>query len=216
MKLSLHEIRDEETVLEYTDQEAWLKAAIADNDEEPPRPISGSVFPAPKTAYPIHLKITLRRMEEMVLLEGDIKATVQLLCSRCAKSFASPIDTHFGTILSQDKELAGIAHLGFDEESDSIKRKGQNFGHSRGSKTSHTNEEYEVTYIKTDDVELGQVVSEQVRLQVPFQPLCKNDCKGMCAQCGADWNRGRCACAKILAQNPFSALKAVKTVQKTK
>ena len=59
--------------------------------------------------------------------------------------------------------------------------------------------------LKTGDTELGffegegvvleEILREQVLLALPVQRLCREDCKGLCPACGANWNQGACACA---------------------
>lgn len=44
-------------------------------------------------------------------------------------------------------------------------------------------------------INLGEAVREELALVVPGYPLCRDDCKGLCARCGADLNAGPCACA---------------------
>lgn len=68
----------------------------------------------------------------------------------------------------------------------------------------------DITYLSEDTIDLKAVLTEQLQLQVPFQPLCREDCKGICFNCGADLNVGRCACAKVTKANPFAALKELK------
>ncbi len=43
------------------------------------------------------------------------------------------------------------------------------------------------------ELELGPVVREQLILALPMRPLCREDCKGLCDQCGHDLNLGACA-----------------------
>ena len=45
-------------------------------------------------------------------------------------------------------------------------------------------------------VDLEPLFREQFVLAVPYAPLCKEDCKGLCPQCGTDLNTGTCACQK--------------------
>ena len=71
-------------------------------------------------------------------------------------------------------------------------------------------QDLDITYLSQDFIDLADVLTEQLQLQVPFQPLCKESCKGVCTQCGADLNVGRCACAKITKATPFSVLKDFK------
>ena len=47
-------------------------------------------------------------------------------------------------------------------------------------------------------------------LEVPLVPLCDDDCKGLCPQCGANLNEGPCGCSRDEADveaSPFAALK---------
>jgi uncharacterized protein len=40
------------------------------------------------------------------------------------------------------------------------------------------------------------LLREQFVLAIPFAPLCREDCKGLCPQCGIDRNTGTCSCEK--------------------
>jgi uncharacterized protein len=43
-------------------------------------------------------------------------------------------------------------------------------------------------------IDLTPIVREEGILAVPIQVLCSPDCKGLCAECGADLNEGPCGC----------------------
>ncbi len=45
-------------------------------------------------------------------------------------------------------------------------------------------------------IELEPLFREQFVLAVPYAPLCKDDCKGLCPQCGIDKNTSTCTCEK--------------------
>lgn len=44
------------------------------------------------------------------------------------------------------------------------------------------------------ELDLGGAVWEELILAVPPYVLCREDCRGLCARCGADLNEGPCAC----------------------
>jgi len=44
-------------------------------------------------------------------------------------------------------------------------------------------------------VNLGQAVREELLLAAPAYVLCREDCAGLCPQCGADLNAGPCGCS---------------------
>lgn len=60
---------------------------------------------------------------------------------------------------------------------------------------------------------LDQLVRDLLLTVVPLQVLCREDCAGLCPNCGADLNQGPCGCAKdtpedqINENNPFAKLK---------
>ncbi|MDQ3339189.1 MAG: DUF177 domain-containing protein [Myxococcota bacterium] len=45
-------------------------------------------------------------------------------------------------------------------------------------------------------VDLEPLLREQFVLAVPYAPLCREDCKGLCPQCGIDRNSASCNCEK--------------------
>jgi len=46
-------------------------------------------------------------------------------------------------------------------------------------------EELEVSKLQDDLVDLEPLLRDAVVLALPFQPLCEDDCPGLCAECGA-------------------------------
>ena len=46
----------------------------------------------------------------------------------------------------------------------------------------------------SDELDVAHAVREEVALRVSPFPLCRPDCKGLCAKCGADLNAGPCSC----------------------
>lgn len=46
----------------------------------------------------------------------------------------------------------------------------------------------------TGHLDLAPVLREDLLLAMPMRPLCKPDCKGLCPNCGQDWNKGVCDC----------------------
>lgn len=45
-------------------------------------------------------------------------------------------------------------------------------------------------------LDLDSDIREKIILAMPLRVLCKDDCKGICADCGADLNTDRCKCCK--------------------
>ena len=74
--------------------------------------------------------------------------------------------------------------------------------------TGEEREEDDDQYMYSGHVlELDEAVRTALLLELPSRILCKEDCLGLCDQCGADLNINACSCQKDLTRrNPFSAL----------
>lgn len=69
------------------------------------------------------------------------------------------------------------------------------------------------TYILHHDgktLELGPVVREAIVLSMPIQPLCRDDCKGLCPVCGVNLNQQTCSCAASKPDARWSILDKLK------
>jgi len=58
----------------------------------------------------------------------------------------------------------------------------------------------------TDSVDITVDMREELLLRIPDFPVCSDGCKGLCAQCGANLNKGSCDCGAGERPNPWSAL----------
>ena len=61
-------------------------------------------------------------------------------------------------------------------------------------------------------IDLEPLIKAALLVEFPLVPLCDEDCKGLCASCGANLNEGPCGCAPVEGDddappNPFSVLK---------
>jgi uncharacterized protein len=60
-----------------------------------------------------------------------------------------------------------------------------------GHKASDDEDVYQVDGLEID---LERMIRDAVTLALPLNPLCREDCKGLCASCGTDLNLGSCDC----------------------
>jgi len=61
-----------------------------------------------------------------------------------------------------------------------------------------------------EEIDLAPLLREQIILAVPFAPLCRESCQGLCPSCGIDRNTGTCTCDPTPADPRWSALKNLK------
>lgn len=67
----------------------------------------------------------------------------------------------------------------------------------------------ELVYLVAPDgtVDITEPTRQQIWVNLPLQPLCRPDCKGLCAQCGANLNHESCDCEEEIIDPRFAALK---------
>jgi uncharacterized metal-binding protein YceD (DUF177 family) len=57
-----------------------------------------------------------------------------------------------------------------------------------------------------DSVEISPDMREDLLLHIPTFPVCSEDCKGLCVQCGVDLNKDSCECKARDQPNPWLLL----------
>lgn len=111
------------------------------------------------------------RTERGVGLRARLEATVRLGCSRCTEPFEKPLAVEFYLTLVPDTG-------------------GSQSGEHRAEPEDATL--FQVTGGKAD---LVAICCEQIYLNLPLKPICKEGCKGLCPHCGANRNSTDCGCA---------------------
>jgi uncharacterized protein len=121
---------------------------------------------------PVEVAIYLERHGEGVMASGAFSTVVGLSCSRCLIPFVLPVHDEFHVFFvpppsfKEDEEV----ELGL--------------------------EELDVEFLVEDRIDVDHLVKENILLNLPVQPLCREDCRGLCQRCGANLNEGSCSCAE--------------------
>lgn len=66
-----------------------------------------------------------------------------------------------------------------------------------------------------DRLDLTGMVREQVIMATPMQPLCSEECRGLCPVCKQDRNQVQCGCIEMNRPNPFSVLRRLSRPRET-
>lgn len=65
----------------------------------------------------------------------------------------------------------------------------------------------EQTYpLEGDQLDLEPLARDAVLLELPLAPLCREDCRGLCAVCGTDRNEAGCRCEPEVGDPRWAAL----------
>jgi uncharacterized protein len=105
-----------------------------------------------------------------VFVRGRLAATVSLTCGRCVETFPGRIDADIDVRLVPKPPGADSVELGTDD--------------------------LDVDFYENDELDLARVVENEAMLALPMKPLCRPDCRGLCAVCGANRNIVACTCAQ--------------------
>jgi len=66
----------------------------------------------------------------------------------------------------------------------------------------------EETYpLRHEEIDLEQPLRDVVVPELPIVPLCRPDCAGLCATCGANLNEGECECRPVPVDPRWEALR---------
>ena len=74
-------------------------------------------------------------------------------------------------------------------------------------------EDLDAYFYDDPNVPVTPIVEERIQMAIPMKPLCREDCLGLCAQCGADRNVSPCDCAVEFMVPRWKALELLKKGQ---
>ncbi|MFF0814308.1 YceD family protein [Rhodococcus sp. NPDC003318] len=103
----------------------------------------------------VNLDLRLESVSEGVLVTGTVRAATTGECSRCLEPFGGELDLYLTELFAYPNSL-----------------------------TEETTDEDEVYRIVDELIDLEPVVVDAAGLELPLQPLCSEDCQGLCPECG--------------------------------
>ncbi len=122
---------------------------------------------------PAHAKLKVTVRGDAVRVTGRVQAELRVVCCRCASTFERPLEKAFDLDYAPDPAVK-----------------------PDGEEVALSYSDLGVGFYHNDELDLRNVVAEQIFLDVPMKPLCREDCHGLCDQCGADLNQGECGCER--------------------
>jgi len=139
---------------------------------------------------PLQTRLRVFRVDEMIEVEGSVESRVRLSCSRCLAEYEEPLVGRFA--LTYVREIPEIKDENDDEE------------------VELSAEEMGLTLFHGEEIDLGEAIAEQVLMALPMHPLCQEECRGLCPQCGKNLNEGSCNCEQPVFSSKFAVLKNLK------
>jgi uncharacterized protein len=124
-----------------------------------------------------------RKLIQDIRLKGELSASLEIACARCLAPVVQDVEREFDLLYRPQGADAGHEEL------------------------SVSGAEAEIGYYQGAGLLLEDALREQVLLAVPLKAICREDCKGLCPQCGADLNLAPCSCPVAVGDPRWSALK---------
>jgi uncharacterized protein len=138
-------------------------------------------------AGPVAVKGRVEKAARGYRLEAELSWKGEVACSRCLGAIPMKHDGEFEILLQPEKDQP--------EEDEHALSPG----------------ELDVAWFpESKEVDLVPLVAEQVVLAIPMKPLCREDCAGLCATCGANRNEAPCACPQEAPDSRWSALEVLR------
>jgi uncharacterized protein len=132
--------------------------------------------------FPEALRIdaVARREGERLVVRGHVEGRAELDCGRCLRAFAHPLALDFVARFAPERAVPRATQEdgedGIEVEADDL----------------------DLSFLPegTTALSITELVREQVLLELPFRPLCREDCAGLCPRCGSDRNAEACRCSE--------------------
>ncbi len=121
---------------------------------------------------PISGHVRLMRTQAGILVKGTVHTRVQMTCSRCLAPAYYDLDVAIEEEYYPTVEVYTGASLHWQEWTDDTA----------------------VLIDAQHILDITEVVRQDLIISLPMQPLCSEDCKGLCPVCGANLNEGPHEC----------------------
>jgi uncharacterized protein len=136
-----------------------------------------------KTAMRVEGLAELLSSVEEIRLRGTLATEMEGDCERCLEPAVAPVRWSFDLFYRPAEDVSSAGEISLKEG------------------------EVEIGFYDGDGLDLKEVLREQVLLAMPMQHLCREDCRGLCPQCGANRNLVACSCAPEVVDERWAALR---------
>lgn len=117
---------------------------------------------------PVSISLDVKNVGNVLNFKGSIKGETVLTCSRCLETYPFHLETDFDERFIHESDIAAAQEDGIDTE--------------------------DMQVIEGNKIELGDIVSESILLNIPMKLICSENCRGLCSVCGINLNNSNCNC----------------------
>ena len=150
---------------------------------------------------PLAVSLDLTNVEGLVAVTGVLEGTIVRECVRCLKAYEDPLAFSVRAAFIPEPKPAPRHPKRVDP------RKAR----AEVVEAEQEEEPDDQYHYQGNQLELAPMLREHVILSMPMQPLCSDDCLGLCARCGKNLNEGPCQCA---AEPPIPTFRVVQAMKR--
>jgi uncharacterized protein len=135
---------------------------------------------------PVKISGKLRKGIAQVDVSGRISGEAEINCTRCLSPTKTPLDFEF--------KASFVTAENYTQDEEAELRA----------------DDLDVDIFEGDKIDLTDLAREQILLNLPTHFFCREDCKGLCPDCGVNHNNESCGCEKTEIDPRWAALKNLK------
>jgi uncharacterized protein len=132
----------------------------------------------------LDVDVTFSRSVLDLFFDGRVRGVATATCARCLAPFSLEIAKDFSIVLMPEQRLSGEIELLAADLAES--------------------------FYRGTEVDVTRLMYEQVLLALPTRPLCDEECRGLCPQCGVNRNTTQCSCTVESGDPRLSVLRGLK------
>lgn len=132
---------------------------------------------------PVRFEGAFYRLGDHVEVQASVHVLVDLACDRCLSPVAAKI-------------LAPVRLFCEKKENRDLR-----------TSTEVKDEDIGLLYHDGRILDFREEIRNVILLEVPWHPLCRPDCRGLCPRCGKNLNEGDCACPRNRGASSWYALR---------
>jgi len=150
---------------------------------------------------PLAVSLDLTNVEGLVAVTGVLEGTVVRECVRCLKEYEDPLAFSVRAAFVPEPKSAPRHPKRVDPRKANTKI-------VEAEQEEGPDDQYQY---QGNQLELAPMLREHIILSAPMQPLCSDDCLGLCPRCRKNLNEGPCQCSEEL---PIPAVRVIQVTNR--
>jgi uncharacterized protein len=135
---------------------------------------------------PVEIDCHCYKVDLEVVVQGNLRSAVHLICSRCAEAFDQPVSVALDAVYLPLKALSSVRAQELEAGETDV------YGYAESA------------------IDIAEMVRDKLLFAIPLQPHCMVGCQGLCPSCGVNRNMISCQCAEETLGSPFEPLKGLR------